>query len=152
MPVPPTVDTSPAVVRRGDAFTIQGYAVPGNTVHIEIDGVAQKDTIAKSDGSYQTLVASGVYGFGKHDVRARQSNAAGDTMTDFSPTVSFTVSQLAVPSADLNGDGVVDAQDLSMFLARWFSTDATMRKTADLNGDGKIDLSDFSILIRTLRR
>ena len=37
--------------------------------------------------------------------------------SDFSNQESFTVSPLANPKLDLNGDGVVDIQDLSIFLS-----------------------------------
>ncbi len=53
----------------------------------------------------------------------------------------FQLSQVVV--ADLNGDGRVDAADLSMLLNAWGSNDAL----ADLNGNGWVDAADLSILL-----
>lgn len=44
---------------------------------------------------------------------------------------------------DVNGDGAVDAADLSILLGAWGSADPA----ADLNGDGTVDASDLSILL-----
>jgi len=45
--------------------------------------------------------------------------------------------------ADLNGDGVVDSNDLGLLLRDWGSTDSA----ADLNGDGVVDGADLGILL-----
>ena len=46
--------------------------------------------------------------------------------------------------ADLNGDGVVGAADLSILLAAWGSTKGN---AADLNGDGTVGASDLAQLL-----
>ncbi len=150
--IPPTIDATPSVVRRGDNVSIIGYAPPGNTVNINIDTVPQTKVVAGRDGSYRLVIPSSALGFGKHSVRARQSDSAGVNMSDFSTTKSFTVSAVTAPAADLNGDGVVDNQDLSIFFARWTSADPAVKKTVDINSDGKVDVTDFSILIRAVRK
>ncbi|MGB7957381.1 MAG: YDG domain-containing protein [Minisyncoccia bacterium] len=76
--------------------------------------------------------------------------------SDFSNQESFTVSPLANPKLDLNGDGVVDIRDLSVFLAyvknlsadlaNFHLTNPNIVKTLDLNGDGVVDTKDLSIL------
>jgi hypothetical protein len=43
---------------------------------------------------------------------------------------------------DLNGDGLVSAQDLAALLAGWGQTGPT-----DLNGNGTTDAADMSILL-----
>jgi len=46
------------------------------------------------------------------------------------------------PSADLNGDGVVDGADLGILLKNWGGSGI-----ADLNGDGVVDGADLGILL-----
>lgn len=45
------------------------------------------------------------------------------------------------PSADLNGDGVVDGADLGLMLGAWST------RGADLNGDGTTDGADLGVLL-----
>jgi len=47
---------------------------------------------------------------------------------------------------DLNGDGVVNAADLSILLSNWNKTGATAAQ-GDLNGDGVVNAADLSILL-----
>ncbi len=50
--------------------------------------------------------------------------------------------------ADINGDGLVDLTDLSMFATDWENTGSLNHILSDMNADGVIDLEDFSILAR----
>lgn len=153
--VPPTVEITQASIRRGDNLTITGYAAPNHIVRIDIDNVQQPDTTAGSDGLYKLSIPSGTLDFGKHDVKVSQTTATspqGAVLTDYSNIQSFVVSNLSVPTADLNGDGVIDSKDLGIFFSHWISTDAEIRKTVDINNDGKTDLTDFSILIRAMQK
>jgi hypothetical protein len=58
--------------------------------------------------------------------------------------VAFAVSvpSSGTPSADLNGDGTVNASDLTILLAAWGSSGP-----ADINGDGTVDGLDLSVLL-----
>jgi hypothetical protein len=47
-----------------------------------------------------------------------------------------------LPSADLNGDGIVGAADLAILLNQWGTLG-----TADLNGDGVVNAADMSALL-----
>ena len=47
------------------------------------------------------------------------------------------------PNPDLNGDGVVDGEDLALLLAAWGDLDSF----ADLNGDGIVDGGDLGALL-----
>jgi len=47
--------------------------------------------------------------------------------------------------ADLNGDGVVDGNDLTIVLGQWSCTEDNC--LADLNGDGTVDGSDLTIVL-----
>jgi len=76
--------------------------------------------------------------------------------SDFSNQQSFTISPLSNPKLDLNGDGVVDIKDLSIFLSylktlnvavtSFHISDPNIVKTLDFNGDGTVDVNDLSIL------
>lgn len=46
-------------------------------------------------------------------------------------------------TVDINGDGKVTLQDISIFLSNWRSKESLY----DFNNDGKMDLRDFSILL-----
>jgi hypothetical protein len=65
------------------------------------------------------------------------SNLTGSTTTP--PTTTTTL-------GDLNGDGTVNATDLSILLSNWGKTSATAAQ-GDLNGDGTVNATDLSILL-----
>ena len=58
----------------------------------------------------------------------------------FPPRLVFAV---ALPSPDINGDGVVDTADLGILISLFGSSNPI----ADLNGDGVVDTADLGILI-----
>ncbi|TVQ34246.1 MAG: hypothetical protein EA376_00370 [Phycisphaeraceae bacterium] len=53
----------------------------------------------------------------------------------------------AGPSADLNGDGVVNAQDLGVLLGSWGVCPADALCAADINGDGVVNAQDLGELL-----
>jgi hypothetical protein len=55
---------------------------------------------------------------------------------------TITVTQ-PPPSPDLNGDGVVNGDDLGLLLAAWGATGGP----ADLNSDGSVNGDDLGILL-----
>ena len=69
----------------------------------------------------------------------------GNGITDGLTVVvtSFTADPISC-SADINGDGAVDAADLSLLLANW---SCTQKCAGDVNGDGSIDAADLSELL-----
>lgn len=69
----------------------------------------------------------------------------GNGVTDGLTVVvtSFTADPISC-SADINGDGAVDAADLSLLLANW---SRTQKCAGDVNGDGSIDAADLSELL-----
>ncbi len=62
---------------------------------------------------------------------------------DGSTTSTTTTTEKA---GDVNGDGLVNALDLSIMLSHWNATGAT-RAQGDLNGDGVVNAADLSILL-----
>ncbi len=71
---------------------------------------------------------------------------AQNNLTVNSTSVSITIN--LHKTADINGDGIVDLTDLSMFATDWENTGALNYSLSDMNGDGIIDLTDFSILAK----
>ena len=58
----------------------------------------------------------------------------------------LTIETVQAPClADVNGDGVVDVQDLLLLLAAWGATSGP----EDINGDGVVDVQDLLILLGT---
>jgi len=62
-----------------------------------------------------------------------------------SNTTTATTKPATTPG-DLNGDGVVNAADLSILLSNWNKTGSTAAQ-GDLNGDGVVNAADLSILL-----
>lgn len=54
---------------------------------------------------------------------------------------------------DMNGDGKIDGDDLTIFAASYGSSrgDPNYNQSADLNGDGKVDILDLGILADNMR-
>ncbi len=113
-----------------DPYTYQGgdlvilYSHPGSdiTSNIFLDRVASNDAWGRAISASSFLAPSGG-----------------------NPTASFTINRLTFEAAgptcppDLNGDGVVDADDFFLFLSLFAAGDPI----ADFNNDGVIDADDF---------
>ncbi|HUB93943.1 MAG TPA: polysaccharide deacetylase family protein [Verrucomicrobiae bacterium] len=85
------------------------------------------------------LTANTTYHF-----QAVSTDASNNTVTSSDYTFT-TPTSTAIPG-DINGDGKVDALDLSVLLSNWGKTGATAAQ-GDLNGDGTVDALDLSILL-----
>ena len=64
--------------------------------------------------------------------------------TTSAPSPASAAYPVSVLAADINGDGQVNASDLSIFTELFKKKDLK----ADMNNDGKIDASDLSIFLR----
>lgn len=67
---------------------------------------------------------------------------AGTVVT---PPVTTPPTTPAAAAGDVNGDGVIDALDLSTVLSNWNT--GTTRTQGDLNGDGTVDALDLSTVL-----
>ena len=100
------------------------YSHPGSNLagHIFLDRVASNDAWGRAVSASTFLATTGG-----------------------GPTASFTINRLTFETtgptcpADLNGDGVVDADDFFLFLSLFAAGDPR----ADFNNDGVIDADDF---------
>ena len=55
---------------------------------------------------------------------------------------SAKVQNVRVGSSDINGDGVVDVQDLTAVILNWVGSSA-----ADVNNDGTVDVQDLTAVV-----
>jgi hypothetical protein len=161
-----TLDTDGLSAGRHAVWAIQKYAEQAILVSGYTNPLS-KDELFVSDATNGTLLsknASGTYTFAPA-VTGGTDNTLPVTLgqvytkqaeSDFSNQQSFTISPLANPKLDLNGDGVVDVRDLSIFLAylknlntsltNFHIVDPNIVQTLDLNGDGVVDINDLNIL------
>ncbi len=145
-----------SVVSRGAAVVLQGYAEPQSVVTLFVDG-NKVGTVVVNDtsGQYRYVFDTTGLSVGRHSVAATQ--IYNKIQSNGSSQQSFTVSPLANPKLDLNGDGTVDIKDISIYLsylknlgagvASFNTADKNLLRVLDLNGDGKLDVQDLSILL-----
>jgi len=69
-----------------------------------------------------------------------------DAASNKSTTHSVRISEHKL--GDIDGDGIVDLTDLSMFATDYGNTGTLNYILSDMNGDGVVDLTDFSIIAR----
>lgn len=150
--IPPTIGISKRLVSRGQPLLVFGNATPDNIVVIEIGDIIKKEVNAEKDGSYKAAIDTAALEFGTYRIRVKQIDISNRKESGYSPINIFAVSRLTMPETDLNGDGLINIKDWSIFLSSWVSEDEGKKKTIDLNEDGKIDISDFSIFIRAIRK
>jgi hypothetical protein len=63
-------------------------------------------------------------------------------------TASQTLTVKKHTLADINGDGVVNIVDASLFAVDWGKTSNLTYPLSDMDGNGSVDLTDFSILAK----
>ncbi|MFA5133232.1 MAG: GC-type dockerin domain-anchored protein [Patescibacteria group bacterium] len=147
--VPPTIEPEQKNIGKNTSVIIIGYATPGMRLEFDIDGKIMPDLVyAKNSGYYEYKIEAGKLTLGEHQIRARQLDERLGKESNWSVSALFSISQLSAPQTDLNGDGVIDISDWSMFLGLWSKQDARI----DFNGDGKVDISDFSLFMSTVKK
>ncbi len=149
-----------SVVTKGKYITIQGYAAPKGTVRIFVDGNEAGSVLVNAvSGQYRYSLPTDDLEVGRHSIQARQT--VGGVQSDGSSQQSFTVSSLANPRLDLNGDGIVSIKDMSIYLSylknlgagigNLNTIDKNLLRVLDLNGDGALNVQDLSILLAATR-
>lgn len=116
-----------------------------------LDGVlvGTNTTTAPTPGTYPSATLSIAVPTGFNRVVVHY-DARPPTCQDWGPiffadNVTVTRAPVACPG-DLNGDSVVDLNDLATLLAHYGETNA-IHDHGDLNGDGNVDLSDLAALL-----
>jgi len=149
--VSPTVSFKKSALFKGDVLKVHGYAGPGHMIELLLDGLKHEGIKADTSGYWSSDMDITYLPYGEHNVRVRQISPDGGTISSFSPTRIFKILQLIITEADLNGDGVVNIRDWSIFLFRWGSEDMSLRIKNDLNNDGEINVFDFSIFLQSIK-
>ncbi len=70
------------------------------------------------------------------------------TRTIIVDPISPSITPQSILSGDLNNDGLVNLNDLSILLSNF----GTPNTTADINGDGKVNIFDLSLLLSNMRQ
>jgi hypothetical protein len=81
---------------------------------------------------------------GVFDVVVGPATALSDPDGFEVPYLWFGTTVTALPTPDLNSDGVVNAPDLAILLGQWGPCESTC---PDFNGDGQVDAVDISMLL-----
>lgn len=161
-----TITTDGLALGRHAIWAIQKYAIPA----VEVAGYTNPESEdelfvdSSTDGTLLTPQATDTYAFIPPAINGTDQAApptVGAVYTkqaesDFSNQESFTISPLADPKLDLDGDGVVDIGDLSIFLSylqnlkssliNFRIVDPNIVQALDFNGDGVVDIKDLDIL------
>lgn len=139
------------------ATTTQTYVGPGGTTRIA-DGATLTFTVdldrpgveafwreQLAAGGFGIIISSmhaaGFGGMGGEEIYPRLGTA--ETFGDYKATAFVAYAEPTVPCMeDLNGDGLVDADDLGLLLSAFGASDA-----GDLNSDGVTDADDLGLLL-----
>ncbi len=142
---PPTVSiTAPA----GGSSVAVG--TPVAIAATAVDNVAVAKVEFYVDGALKSTATAAPYGYtwpttglaaGAHSLAAKAYDAAGNAAT--SSPVSLTLTAATIIPGDTNGDGRVNAPDLSVLI----SYDGLNYPAADFNKDGVVGAADLAILL-----
>ncbi len=148
--VSPTVSVDKELIRKGDILKVSGYAYPKLKVVLNLGGI-DYETFTKDDGTYEFSVSTGLLSIGNNFLRVKQIDAKADVESEWSPTKNLNVSLSVAAAVDLNGDGIIDISDWSVFLVRFKSKDSQLVSSVDFNRDKKTDVADFSIFLKSFK-
>ena len=137
-------------VKSGDTFFFQGT----------IDNTAGKITginTAKFKGSGNgtgTLLLVTFKAKATGETRVTFSNfvagsRSGETLSSEVPEIKITIEDQAFPAWDVNQDGQVNVQDLTL-VAQHLGADASVNRQADVNNDGTINVLDLIVVAQHL--
>jgi hypothetical protein len=153
--------SAPAIVttnKRPMVYAGPSFSITDTTVTAKLSGYAADDGLPSNSLTLQWTVVSGpgtvVFGNpaqanttasfsvnGTYTLRLTASDGALTSTSDAQITVGSVT-----PSCDLNGDGVVNIQDVTISINMALGV-TPFSPAADLNGDGKIDIIDTQRVI-----
>ena len=148
--IPPTLALNSAVVGIKSPVLLNGYAIPGATINIFIDGKAAGSTKPDTSGYYTFAATSTGLALGSHSIYVKGIFSGKTSDSSLQRTFSLTTEAKSI--VDLNGDQSATISDWSIFLSRWRSEDKKTRETIDFNRNGKIDIGDFSIFLNAFQQ
>jgi len=146
----PTIVSQPqdVTVNEGDTIilAVQTDNPLAQTFQWRKDGVPLSDDarISGSTTSALTITPAQLADAGSYDVVV--SDLSGLCSVTSNPAIVTVNTGGTTCPEDLNGDGNIDLQDLSVLLNNFGSTNATPAD-GDIDGDGDVDLTDLSSLL-----
>ena len=150
-----------SIISQNARLGILGYATPKSTVTVMIDStVVNKILVTDPTGKYVDVLTTDNLPVGRHSITA--FDTFDGIQGDNSDQESFTISPLANPRLDLNGDGTVNYENLNIFLAdlkniganlaNFRVTNPDLVRLLDFNNDGAVDVQDLSVLLQAIGR
>jgi YD repeat-containing protein len=128
--------TSPALTYSG-SFSLTGTK-DSRVTNVFINGSSDGVSYPTSTTWQKTLTLSS----GDNSLLLYSSDANGNQTASIKTTISLHA------LGDINGDGVVDLVDFSLFAADWGKTSNLTSILSDMNTDGTVDLTDYSTLAK----
>jgi hypothetical protein len=161
--LPPTLSLSATDVKIGDKLTASGSAAPNALLSVALKPTAPGapvvlTAVAQANGDWSVAFNTAGFSEGAFVVEATATlnsesatSAANGIFSKIAAPPPVTPPPPIPPEecskliGDLNCDGKVNIQDVSILLA--YNKKAVFPAKCDLNHDGKVDLIDFSILL-----
>lgn len=117
------------------------------TVNIIWSANASKDAVINKLNSDSRVATIAISRNGDRSVQYYSKEAQGDIHP-----IRMTVEFDYYGNPDINNDGIVYMQDLSILAGQWLETEQNKQLTADLTGDEKVSFEDYSILTNYWRK
>jgi len=150
----------PEVIAAISGVTISGWVISNNpgiatTIELIQDSEVKYSTVIEaSDGTGQVTQEYSFEGVEAGTYTLKVTKKAHLSYTMLTLTVdeeNVTYFEVTLRPGDLNGDGVIDLQDLYLLINKYGQTsEVEMELLADLNGDGIVDENDLAILMAGL--
>ena len=152
-----SVDLSTAEVTYGqngmaDALAVTAVSTDGGTVSYQWQSRTEDGVFANIYGATENSFTPSTENAGTVYYRCVVTNTlSGEKATTNSKVAKITVVARQISAGDTNGDGTVDAKDVTVlrrYLAGW-SVEIQL-DAADINGDGEVNAKDVTVLRRQL--
>lgn len=152
-----TLDLSTAEVTYGqngtaDSLTVMAMSADGGKISYQWQSRAENGAFTNISGATSNRFTPSTKDAGTTYYRCIITNTlSGEKTTANSKVAKITVLEKKIASGDINGDGAVDAKDVTVlrrYLAGW-NVDIHL-DAADLNGDGEVNAKDVTVLRRQL--
>jgi peptidoglycan/xylan/chitin deacetylase (PgdA/CDA1 family) len=133
-----------------DEYSATGAYIAGHYI-AGITGSTDADAVQVGDVNFLYTPSATTVASARLQVIVHGAGASGylDNLDWLSPdgvTIPPVVTPPTVIAGDVNGDGTINALDLSTVLSNWNKTGQTLAE-GDLNGDGTVNALDLSIVL-----
>ena len=135
-----------------DALTVTATSTDGGTISYQWQSRTEDGVFTNIYGAIGNSLTPSTENAGTTYYRCVITNAlSGECVTANSKVAKITVLERQIANGDANGDGTVDAKDVTVlrrYLAGW-SVNIQL-SAADLNGDSEVNAKDVTVLRRQL--